>query len=187
MNPDTIKDITDFIFIGKSLDELSHYDLLIINADWAEVSLANDMAIMLEKNIIDENTLFIICEGHANENVRSASILIDLLKEKGFTNKIIISDKYISNPEILKNIDKLVDVNKLNKILRIAKDFVARRWYMNAKKYNFPIEKCDFYGVVDSRNISKSDWCKSKVGINQVMQEFINIGQLTIDEKLSID
>ncbi len=187
MNPDTIKDITDFIFIGKSLDELSHYDLLIINADWAEVSLANDMAIMLEKNIIDENTLFIICEGHANENVRSASILIDLLKEKGFTNKIIISDKYISNPEILKNIDKLVDVNKFNKILRIAKDFVARRWYMNAKKYNFPIEKCDFYGVVDGRNISKTDWWKSKIGINQVMQEFINIGQLTIEEKLSIN
>lgn len=187
MNSDTIKDITDFIFIGKSLDELSHYDLLIINADWAEVSLANDMAIMLEKNIIDENTLFIICEGHANENVRSASILIDLLKEKGFTNKIIISDKYISNPEILKNIDKLVDVNKFNKILRIAKDFVARRWYMNAKKYNFPIEKCDFYGVVDGRNISKTDWWKSKIGINQVMQEFINIGQLTIEEKLSIN
>ena len=187
MNPDTIKDITDFIFIGKSLDKLSHYDLLIINADWAEVSLANDMAIMLEKNIIDENTLFIICEGHANENVRSASILIDLLKEKGFTNKIIISDKYISNPEILKNIDKLVDVNKFNKILRIAKDFVARRWYMNAKKYNFPIEKCDFYGVVDGRNISKTDWWKSKIGINQVMQEFINIGQLTIEEKLSIN
>lgn len=187
MNPDTIKDITDFIFIGKSLDELSHYDLLIINADWTEVSLANDMAIMLEKNIIDENTLFIICEGHANENVRSASILIDLLKEKGFTNKIIISDKYISNPEILKNIDKLVDVNKFNKILRIAKDFVARRWYMNAKKYNFPIEKCDFYGVVDGRNISKTDWWKSKIGINQVMQEFINIGQLTIEEKLSIN
>lgn len=187
MNPDTIKDITDFIFIGKSLDELSHYDLLIINADWAEVSLANDMAIMLEKNIIDENTLFIICEGHANENVRSASILIDLLKEKGFTNKIIISDKYISNPEILKNIDKLVDVNKFNKILRIAKDFVTRRWYMNAKKYNFPIEKCDFYGVVDGRNISKTDWWKSKIGINQVMQEFINIGQLTIEEKLSIN
>ncbi len=187
MNPDTIKDITDFIFIGKSLDELSHYDLLIINADWAEVSLANDMKIMLEKNIIDENTLFIICEGHANENVRSASILIDLLKEKGFTNKIIISDKYISNPEILKNIDKLVDVNKFNKILRIAKDFVARRWYMNAKKYNFPIEKCDFYGVVDGRNISKTDWWKSKIGINQVMQEFINIGQLTIEEKLSIN
>ena len=38
----TIKDITDFIFIGKTIDELSHYDLLIINADWAEESLAND-------------------------------------------------------------------------------------------------------------------------------------------------
>ena len=113
--------------------------------------------------------------------------VLDMLKKEGLTNKIIISDKYISNPEILRNIDKLVDITKYNRILRVAKDFVARRWYMNAKKYNFPIEKCDFYGVVDNRNISKKDWYKSETGINQVMKEFINIGQLTIDKELDIN
>lgn len=102
-------------------------------------------------------------------------------------NKIIISDKYISNPEILKNINKLVDISKFNRILRIAKDFVARRWFMNARKYNFLIDKCDFYGIIDNRNISKSDWWKSEIGINQVMMEFINIGKLTIDKELKID
>ena len=51
MQKNTINDITDFIFIGKELSELSHYDLLIINADWAEDSLAKDMKFMLEKNI----------------------------------------------------------------------------------------------------------------------------------------
>ncbi len=35
-----IKDITDFIFVGKNINELSYYDLLIINADWAEEQLA---------------------------------------------------------------------------------------------------------------------------------------------------
>lgn len=168
MKPNTIKDITDFIFLGKDFEELSHYDLLIINADWVEEQLAKDMKLMLDKNIIDNNTTFIICEGHGNTEKRSASILIDYLKKEGLTNKIIISDKY-------------------NRILRIAKDFVARRWYMNAKKYNFPIEKCDFYGVVDNRNISKKDWYKSEIGINQVMKEFINIGQLTIDKELDIN
>ena len=152
-----------------------------------EEQLAKDMKLMLDKNIIDNNTTFIICEGHGNTEKRSASILIDYLKKEGLTNKIIISDKYISNPEILRNIDKLVDITKYNRILRIAKDFVARRWYMNAKKYNFPIEKCDFYGVVDNRNISKKDWYKSEIGINQVMKEFINIGQLTIDKELDIN
>ena len=183
----TIEDITNFIFIGKSIEELSHYDLLIINADWAEEQLAKDMKLMLDKNIINDNTLFIICESHQPDNGRSsASILIEYLKREGLTNKIIVSDKYISNPEILRNIDKLVDITKYNRILRIAKDFVARRWYMNAKKYNFPIEKCDFYGVVDNRNISKNDWYKSEAGINQVMKEFINIGELTINNELSI-
>ena len=187
MKPNTIKDITDFIFLGKDFEELSHYDLLIINADWAEEQLAKDMKLMLDKNIINKNTTFIICEGHGNTEKRSASILIDYLKKEGLTNKIIISDKYISNPEILRNIDKLVDITKYNRILRVAKDFVARRWYMNAKKYNFPIEKCDFYGIVDNRNISKKDWYKSETGINQVMKEFINIGQLTIDKELDIN
>ena len=58
---------------------------------------------------------------------------------------------------------------------------------MNARKYNFPIDKCDFYGIVDNRNISKSGWWKSEIGINQVMMEFINIGKLTIDKELKID
>ena len=40
-----------------------------------------------------------------------------------------------------------------------------RRWFMNARKYNFQIDKCDFYGIVDNRNISKSSWWKSEIGI----------------------
>lgn len=186
MELNTIKDITNFIFVGKKINELVHYDLLIINADWAEESLAKDLKLMLDKNIIDNNTEFVICESHGNTDRSSANILIEYLKKEGLKNKIIIDDKYISNPEILKNIDKLVNINKYDKILRIAKDFVARRWYMNAKRYNFPVEKCDFYGIVDGRNISKNDWYKSETGINQVMKEFINIGELTIDNELSI-
>lgn len=173
--------------IGKPIEELLHYDLLIINADWVEEQLSKDIRIMKEKNIIDNNTTFIICEGHQlDSNRSSANILINYLKKENINNKIIISNKYISNPEILKNIDKLVDINSYNRILRIAKDFVARRWFMNASNYNFPVDKCDFYGVVDNRNISKKDWYKSETGINQVMKEFINIGQLTIDGELSI-
>ena len=182
----TIKDITNFIFLGKNIEELSHYDLLIINADWAEEKLAKDMKLMLDKNIIDDNTLFIICESHQQSDRSSANILIDYLKKENINNKVIIDDKYITNPEILKNINKKVNINDYTRILRIAKDFVARRWFMNAKKHNFPIEKCDFYGVVDGRNISKNDWYKSETGINQVMKEFINIGELTIDNELTI-
>lgn len=186
MELNTINDITNFIFIGKDIEELTHYDLLIINADWAEEKLAKDMKLMFDRNIIDDNTLFIICESHGNTDRSSANILTNYLRKEGLVNKIIIDDKYISNPEILKNIDKLVDINKYTRILRVAKDFVARRWYMNAKSYNFPIDKCDFYGVVDNRNISKNDWYKSEAGINQVMKEFINIGELTINNELSI-
>ena len=90
MKLNTIEDITNFIFIGKSLEELSHYDLLIINADWAEEKLAKDMKLMLDRNVIDNNTLFIICESHGDINERSsASILIEYLKKENINNKII--------------------------------------------------------------------------------------------------
>ncbi len=186
MKSNMINDITNFIFVGKSFEELQHYDLLLINADYAEESIANDLKAMLDENIIDKDTILIICDSHGQKERSSADILIQLLKELGLENKIIIDRKYITNPEILKNLDKLVDINKFDRILRVAKDFVARRWFMNANKYKFPVDKCDFYGVVDGRNISKNDWYKSDVGIKQVMKEFINIGQQTIDGELSI-
>ena len=184
MKMSTIEDITNFIFVGKNIDELSYYDLLIINADWAEEKLAKDIRIMFDRNIIDKDTLFIICESHQNNN--RSNMLINYLKKENINNKIIVDNKYITNHELLKNIDKLVNVDNYTRILRIAKDFVARRWFMNARKYNFPIDKCDFFGVVDNRNISKNDWYKSEAGINQVMKEFINIGELTINNELSI-
>lgn len=104
----TISDITNFIFIGKKMDELSHYDLLIINADWAEEQLANDLKKMINENIIDNNTMFVICDSHQKDDRSSADILIQFLKEKGINNNYIVDDKYISNPEILKNIGYVV-------------------------------------------------------------------------------
>ena len=47
----TIEDIANFIFIGKPIEELSHYDLLIINADWVEEQLSKDIRIMKDKKI----------------------------------------------------------------------------------------------------------------------------------------
>ena len=85
------------------------------------------------------------------------------------------------------SIIKLVDITKNNRILRVTNDFVARCWYMNVSNYDFSVDKCDFYGVVDGRNISKSDWYKSDAGIKQVMKKFINIGEQTISDELSLD
>ena len=187
MTRNTIEDITNFIFVGKRFEDLQHYDLLIINADYAEESVANDLKKMLDKRIIDNKSVFIICDSHGNTDRSSADILMNHIKSNGLINEIIIDRKYISNPEILKNINKLVDISKYKRILRVAKDFVARRWFMNARKYNFPIEKCDFYGVVDDRKISRKDCYKSETGINQVMKEFINIGEQTIDKELDIN
>ncbi len=186
MMKDNIANITDFIFIGKNFEELTYYDLLIINADYAEESVAGDMKRMYDKKIIDDDTTFLICAGHGEDENDSAGLLVSYLKGKGLKNKIIIDDKYIENPLLLKNINKLIDINSYNHILRIAKAFVARRFYMNAKRHHFPISKCDFYGIVDGRNIGKDSWYLSEVGRKQVMKEFVNIGNLFLEGELDL-
>lgn len=98
-----------------------------------------------------------------------------------------VNDKYISNPEIIKNINKLVNIDDYKNILRIAKSFVARRWYMNAKNHNFPINKCDFYGISDGRNISKDKWYLTEDARKQIMKELINIGQLYLDGEIGLN
>ena len=86
----TIEDITNFIFIEKSIEELQHYDLLIINADWVEEQLSKDIRIMKDRNIIDNSTVFIVCEAHqSNNNRSSANILIDYLKKKNINNRVV--------------------------------------------------------------------------------------------------
>ena len=102
MSLNIIEDITNFIFIGKEMEQLQKYDLLIINADYAEESVANDLRIMFDKNNIDDETLLIICDSHGNTDRSSADILVKFIKEKGLKNKTIIDREYISNPEILK-------------------------------------------------------------------------------------
>ncbi len=135
-----IEDISNFIFVGKKFEELTKYDLLIINTDFAEKKVADDLYKMFKSNIIDSNTTFLICDGHSDNQTNSADTLIKYIKEYKLENEIIIDREYIINPELLKNINKIVDINKYNSILRVAKSFITRRWYMNAKRHNFPIE-----------------------------------------------
>lgn len=98
----TIKAITDFIFVGKEFKDLTYYDLLIINSDWAEKQLADDLKAMREKGIINEETIFVITTSHTGGFTKvdkdTSEILIYYLKNYNFKNKIIINDKYISNP-----------------------------------------------------------------------------------------
>ncbi len=190
MELNTIKAITDFIFVGKEFKDLTYYDLLIINSDWAEKQLADDLKEMRAKGIINEETIFVITASHSGSFTKAekdtSELLVNYLNDYNFKNEIIINDKYISNPEIAENIDKLVDIKKCKRILRIAKSFVARRWFITAENTNFPINKCDFYGINDGRNISKDKWFLTDDARKQVIKELVNIGNLYLEENYSL-
>lgn len=118
--------------------------------------MADDLKAMREKGIINEETIFVITASHTSGFTKvdkdTSEILIYYLKNYNFKNKIIINDKYISNPEIAENIDKLVNIKNCKRILRIAKSFVARRWFITD----------------DARQ--------------QVIKEFVNISRLYLEE-----
>ena len=172
MKPNTIKDITDFIFLGKDFEELSHYDLLIINADWVEEQLAKDMKLMLDKNIIDNNAIrfnekmsfgedacFVFNYINSCESVR----FIDYC---GYYNVIIegtLSRKYINNIE--EQLELLNDeINKIDGPKDMKDYWVFRNYKLvlfNEKNSNYKTfkNKLKLYQKLNINNkfFSKAD------------------------------
>ena len=98
MELNTIKAITDFIFVGKEFKDLTYYDLLIINSDWAEKQLADDLKEMRAKGIINEETIFVITASHSGSFTKAekdtSELLVNYLNDYNFKSTIIVSSIY---------------------------------------------------------------------------------------------
>ena len=68
MSNDTIEKITEFLFIGKDIDDLGKYDLVIVlgNNLYQEVALA--IKNIFEKKKIDNNTLIVLSGNKGSVN-----------------------------------------------------------------------------------------------------------------------
>ncbi len=74
------------------------------------------------------------------------------------------------------------------RFLCIGKDFLLRRASMYAAKCGYPVDKVQYYGIVDTegKNIGKATWWENQEAVRRVMAEIRRIGEYGEKGDLSI-
>ena len=180
---ETIKAISEFIFIDKPIDKLTKYDLVIVLGNDIISKTVEGLFRVWQNGNISVNAKIILS---GNVGVRNAGCnpeAEDMYNEaikKGMPKELfIIENKATNTHENFKNIKEIIgDIGKYNKILCITQSFLTRRALMTASALEYPTDKFDFYGVFDEegRNISKNAWWLTQEGRNRIYAEFERIG-----------
>ena len=193
---ETMNAITNFLFIGKELQELGQYDLVLVLGNDDIKGTVNEILTLYSNKIFTQNCRIILSgnvgsinHGKPPEAERLFSELISagmrkemLFMEKRATNAL---ENYRFSKDI---IDSLGGFDAFSSILSIGKAFMMRRAKMSAVACSYPIGKMDFFGTVDraGRNIGPDTWWETESACTRVMEEIGRISNYTIKGDISI-
>lgn len=194
---ETIKAITEFLFIGKSSADLRPADLVIVLGNEFVEGTVLEIKALYEAGIIKNDAKIILSgatgtlnKGEELECERLYSYAVEkyhmppelFLKECKATNTYL---NFLYSKEL---IQQMGGFDSFSSILCIGKAFILRRASMYAAKLEYPIEKMQYYGTVDKqgKNIGADCWWESETATERVMAEIKRIGEYFEKGDLSI-
>lgn len=189
MKNDSINKITDFLFVNKTFDELSNYDLVIVLGNNFYQENANLLKQLFTSNKINNDTLIVLSgnKGLVNNNIikSEAELIYEKTKELEINLNCIVEPKATNIKENLLFSKTLVgSLEKYNRILLVGKAFASRRILMCADNLGYPIDKLDIYGL--EVDIFKTSWYQNKDSKERVLAELERIGKYAIQNDLKI-
>lgn len=193
----TIDDITRFLFIGTSLDELQPSDLIIVLGNDFIDGTIKEVYQLYTSGIIEKNAVIVLSGASGaldDDKDLECNRLFDCAVNKyNMDPKMFIKESQAKNAcqnfKYTKEIvDNLGGWERFESVLCIGKAFLLRRASMYAAKFGYPSNKMQYYGTVDrdGRNIGPDSWWKSQDAIDRVMAEIERIGKYYATGDLSI-
>ena len=189
MQNDTQECITNFLFIGKPFEELTHYDLVIILGNDYYKETALTLKKLLEENKITSDTKIIISgnKGTLNKTITDteAEIIYHHLRDFGLDLNCEL-EKHATNikENLLYSKEIIKDFNLYSQILVIGKSFVGRRVLMCLDALDYPLSKIDYYGL--ESDITKSNWSTTPTYQNRILEELERISIYTKNKDLKL-
>lgn len=194
---DSIKAITEFLFLETPYDEIEPSDLVLvlgndmIDGTMAEVKkLLDDGKIKADAIVLLSGATGTLNEGKEKECIR---LFHSGTEHYGIPAKqFVLEDRaknafqnFLYSEELIQT---LGGFSRFEKILCIGKAFLLRRASMYAAKLGYPLEKMQYYGTVDreGRNIGKDCWWKNPRAVERVLAEIKRIGEYGLAGDLSI-
>ena len=185
---ETIKAITEFLFIGQEKEVLNMSDLVIVlGNDFINGTVA-EIFDMYQKGIIVENATIILSGAtgllNKGKELECNRLYNCAVNEYKMSPELFIKESKAKNTyqnfEYSKEIiDKVGGFENFDSVLCIGKSFLLRRASMYAVKFGYPTNKMQYYGTVDTegKNIGKNTWWKNDSAITRVMEEIERIGK----------
>lgn len=201
---ETIRAITEFLFMETPLNEIGVCDLTIvlgndyIDGTMKEVRRLIDLGVISKKGkVILSGATGSLDSGKPKECIRLFRSGVDkynipprllVLEDRAtncyqnfeFTKALIEADQ--------KHFRGKNNLDSFERILIIGKAFMLRRAQMCARKLAYPMDKLAFFGTVDreGRNIGKDCWWKSETARMRVYGEIERIGKYAASGDLSV-
>lgn len=194
---DTISAITRFLFIGEKKENLKRSDLVIVLGNEMIEGTIAEVNDMYRKGIIAGDAAIILTGAtgtlNAGERCECDRMYECAVEKYNMPSELFHKDNRATNTYLnflysKEIIDELGGMDKFSLILCIGKAFLMRRASMYAAKLEYPQEKMQYYGTVDTqgKNIGADSWWKSEDAINRVMAEIERIGKYYAGGDLSI-
>ncbi len=201
---ETIRAISEFLFLETPVSELGQCDLTIvmgndfIDGTMMEVRKLLDTGVILpESKIILSGATGLLNAGKEKECVRMFRSGVE--KYGLSTDRLVMEDRATNSYENLAFTKDLIEndmtafpdkreLSSFNRILIIAKSFMMRRTEMCARRLGYPIEKLVYFGTVDraGRNIGKDSWWLSESATARVFAEIERIGKYAAGGDLAV-
>ncbi len=193
---ETVRAITELIFIGKEETELGYYDLVLVLGNDDITDTVEELCMLKDKGHFDEKTVFVFsgnvgslnagkppeAERLYNEAIRHGFSPDNLMKESTATNTLL---NFRNSLPVIESVKPL---KKFSNILVVCKGFLTRRAKMCAASCNYPGEKIHYYGTVDKvRNINKDTWYLYPDATERLIKELARIAEYTLKGDLSLD
>ena len=191
---ESIKAITDFLFIEDDIDKLKPADLVVVLCNNNIDGIAKKIDELFKLGVIHDKSQIIISGKHGVldnfDDEEAVMVQRKLTEAYGYSADMFMLEKEATNIyENLSYSKKLVDdINNYKHILLIGVSFAMRRIKLCAAGLGYPIERVQLAGMIDfkKRNCDKNNWWKNDKARIRIYQEIERIGKYLVKGDLDI-
>lgn len=193
----SIKAITEFLFIGQTEDDIVPNDLVIVLGNELIKGTVEVLSAFMKKGIIQQDAQIILTGATGSLN-KGQDLECNLLYNCAVNEYKMPPALFIKEPKATNAYQNFIyskeiieangGFNKYHNILCIGKDFLLRRASMYASKLGYPSDKMQYFGTVatNGKNIGKYTWWERDDAIMRVLAEIKRIGEYGMAGDLSI-
>ena len=193
---DAVEAITNLIFIETPLTSLMPSDLIIVFGSEFIEGTINELKRIMDKGLFIQTGRVVLSGATGSLNAGKESEAHRMFEEAirvGLNPDVIIVEDRATNA--LENIifskekiDEIGGFDQFNSILFLGKAFMLRRAQMSAMAQHYPMNKIQYYGLVDKngRNIAADSWWKQEESRIRVLQEVERIGKYSAKGDIEI-